>query len=208
MMTQPSSQEQLLDRLRDAAPKALASAAGGVLSGAGKICLEVLGEPLLVVLQGDETQPPRLEVNRPAGDTRRVPWFARTLLLHYLSRADATPLAGEWVALRDLPDGTFYQTAYQGYSGNKLVRAFGNDVAAFAQAAQAAGGERLDLSDAGFMFRALPRVPLAALYWAGEDEIPPKCSVLFDRSASHFLPTDVLAALGGTLADCIIKHRG
>jgi hypothetical protein len=197
-MTDTHPEDELAERLRSADPAALAAAAGGAMTEAGEIRIEVLGEPLLVAH-------PSLKVARPAGDARRVPWFARTLLLHYLTRATATPPAGRWVSLRDLPDGTFYQTAYQGYTGNALVRAFGNDVGAFAAAAEAAGGERLDLAEAGFAFRALPRVPLAALYWAGEDEIPPKCTVLFDASAPQYLPTDVLAALGKALSDRIIK---
>jgi hypothetical protein len=212
-MSEAHPEERLAERLRGADLAAMAAAAGGALSQAGEIGLEVWGEPLLVTLVcHSEAQPenlgatPSLDIKRPPGDSRRVPGVAR-LLLHYLARADGTPPAGEWVALHDLPEGTFYHKAYQGYSGNKLARAFGNEVAAFAQAAAAAGGEPLALADAAFAFRALPRVPLAALYWAGEDEIPPKCSILFDASAPHYLPTDVLASLGGSLPDRIIRHR-
>jgi hypothetical protein len=85
----------------------------------------------------------------------------QALLLHYLSLADGTPLTGKWVSFRELPKGGFYYQAFQGYSGDMLTRAFGNDLKRFSQAARRAGGVPLSLGDASFAFQALPRVKLA-----------------------------------------------
>jgi hypothetical protein len=134
--------------------------------------------------------------------------WQRHLLTYYLSMADGTQPAGKWVALRDLPDGMFYQRAFEGYTGGDLVRAFGNDVEPFREACRALGAEALNTGDAGYRFLVLPKVWLAAIYWLGEEIIPPSARVLFDASIQHYLPTDSCAALGGWLADRIIeKHR-
>lgn len=120
-------------------------------------------------------------------------------LLYYLCTADGTPLAGQWIGFQELPEGAFYGRAFQGYSGDELVRHFRDDLEAFRRAAERAGGAPLPLSDAGFSFLTLPRVPLTIVYWLGEEGIPTRAQVLFDRAASHYLPTDVLAILGAQL---------
>jgi len=126
-------------------------------------------------------------------------------LLYYLSTADGTPPSGQWVGFQELPAGTFYSRAFQGYSGDELVRHFREDVEAFRRAAQCAGGTPLPWSDAGFSFLALPRVPMAIVYWLGEEGIPTRAQVLFDRTSSHYLPTDGLAGLGAQLVHRVIR---
>jgi len=195
--------EQAQARLREADPERVAALSGAELTGRD-------GEAVFRVRLLDQTlqlSHPGLKVSRPEGRPC-ADWQAH-LLTYYLSMADGTNPAGTWVALRDLPDGMFYQTAYQGYSGGDLVRAFGNDVEAFKAACRALGGETLNTGDAGYRFLVLPRVWLAAIYWLGEDAIPPSARVLFDAAIKHYLPTDSCAALGGWLSDRIIaQHRG
>jgi hypothetical protein len=60
---------------------------------------------------------------------------------------------------------------------------------------------KLDLGDASFAFDALPRVRVAAVYYAGDEDFPASANVLFDESASHYLPTDALAGVGSALVD-------
>ena len=43
--------------------------------------------------------------------------FDTAMLLYYLVTADGAGLAGQWIGLRELPGGTFYNQAFQGYSG-------------------------------------------------------------------------------------------
>jgi hypothetical protein len=126
-------------------------------------------------------------------------------LLYYLCTADGTPLTGQWIGFQELPEGNFYNRAFQGYSGDELVRHFEEDVEAFRGAARRAGGDPLPFSDAGFSYLSLPRVPLAIVYWLGEESIPTKAQVLFDRSASHYLPTDALAGMGAQLVHRIMR---
>jgi len=129
------------------------------------------------------------------------------LFLHYLRTADGKPLADRWVSLREIEGGQFYHRAFQGYSGDRVAKRFGNDIEAFRQAAERAGGERRELGDAAYSFQALPRVPLVVVYWEGDEEFSPTAQVLFDASAGHYLPVDLLSALGSELCDRIIRAR-
>lgn len=132
------------------------------------------------------------------------PW-RQALFLHYLRTADGKPLADRWVSLREIEGGEFYHRASQGYSGDRVARHFGNDVEAFKQAAERAGGERRDLGDVAYSFLALPRVPLVVVYWRGDEEFSPTARVLFDASAGHYLPVDLLSVLGSELCSRIIR---
>lgn len=171
--------------------------------GQGEFALEYFDESYLISYPQFEARDKATEKECPPG--------LLFLFLHYLHAADGTALAERWIGYRELPDGMFYSQAFQGYSGARLVSTFGNDLARFREAALRAGGETLSFGDAAFMLRALPRVPLAIVYWLGDEEFPPNANVLFDASAGHYLSTDALAVLGRELCSKIIaqtRERG
>jgi hypothetical protein len=66
-------------------------------------------------------------------------------------------------------------------------------------------GESLSFGDASFLFRMLPRLWLAVVLYLADDEFPANANVLFDAAASHYLPTEDLAVLGGLLAGRLIR---
>jgi hypothetical protein len=131
----------------------------------------------------------------------------QSVLLEYLVLADGTPLQVAWVSLRELPNGAFYEAAFQSYSGNLLVRTFKSELESFYEAAKRAGGEPISLGDRAFRFWVLPRLPLAVVYWSGGGEFPDSAQVLFDASASSYQPLEVLAHLGGMVCEKIIKSK-
>jgi hypothetical protein len=127
------------------------------------------------------------------------------LILQYLLLADGAPLENTWVSLRNLPNGSFYEQAFQSYSGNLLVRSFRGDLEGFRAIARRMAGEPLEMGDAAFRFWALPRIPLAVVYWSGGGEFPDSAQVLFDNSASHYHHLEMLAHLGGMLCERIVS---
>jgi hypothetical protein len=128
-----------------------------------------------------------------------LPVATQALLLYYLNTADGTPLEGRWIAFAELPDGRFYNQAFQGYTGQELARHFGNDLGTFERTARKMDGMKLGYSDASFAFHILPRVMLAVVHHLGDEDFPATCQILFDASACHYLPTDVCAILGSML---------
>ena len=129
----------------------------------------------------------------------------RILLLHYLLTADGMPLADRWIAFRNLPGGLGYDAAFQGRANLRIAHAFGADRAAFEAAAQALSGEALSFGNASFAFRIAPRLWLAVVLYLADEEFPASANVLFDAAASHYLPTEDLAVLGGLLAGRLAK---
>ncbi len=137
------------------------------------------------------------------------PSFVQSLILTYLVTADGTTPSSRWIGFRELPDGMFYVQAFQGYTGGRLVRELRGGIEAFRRAAEALGGESLELGDAGYAFTVLPRVRLAVVYWEGDEEdgFPPQARVLFEDSTAHYMPTDGLAILGSQLVGRLLKAQ-
>lgn len=131
----------------------------------------------------------------------------QALLAYHFRVTDGSPTAGRWISFSELPDGAFYSRAFQGYTGDLLVRAFGCGLDALGRAAEKLGGARETEGDLAFSFRPLPRVPLLLVLWRGDDEFAPSAKFLFDASAERQLPTDVCAVLGGTLARRLLRTR-
>jgi hypothetical protein len=128
------------------------------------------------------------------------------MLLYYLRQADGTPMADRWIGYRELPGGGFYSQAFQGYTGDRLARSFGEQPDVFAQAAHALNGIQLTgLPGMAFAFLPLQRIRLAAILYPGDEEFSARASVLFDAAASHYMTTDGLALLGAGLVGRMIQ---
>ena len=179
-------------------PTALAHRCGADLLE-NELCLSYWGQPVGIAW-------PTLEARfLPDGPTCSI--FDISLLLYYLKIADGAPLADRWISFRELPGGAFYNQAFQGYSGDRLAQALGEQVQVFEAAAQNLGGWRLSgLAEYAFAFQPLPRLRLAAVFWPGDEEFPSRATVLFDAASSHYMTTDGMAILGSGLVSRIIKN--
>jgi hypothetical protein len=194
---------ELTEALQDVEPHRLADLYGAQFEptdeGGGQFYLALWGREISISYP--EFTP------RLVKEGKEVSPMDQALLLYYLTSADGTPLSERWISFADLPDGRFYNRAFQGYTGDELARAFKNDIRAFEGAALLAGGKPFALGDAAFTFQALPRVPLLAVFWLGDEDFSSTCQVLFNASASHYLPTDAYAILGSTLTRRLISSR-
>jgi len=203
----------LREALKHIPPPEIAWRSGATLQG-DCLHLDMLFQPF-------EVNVTTFEVCRPDGPA--LPSFFQSLVLTYLETANGAPLAGRWISFRELPNGTFYHQAFQGYAPDRLTQRWGLNIDGFVAACQALGGTRLALGDAGFAWRVFPRVEMAAVYWLGDVREPPqrrtacwagesndedfssRASILFDASAHHYMVTDGLAILGSQLVGKILK---
>lgn len=125
----------------------------------------------------------------------------QALWLHYLDRADGSPLAGRWVNLSEI-GGLFYQQAFQGYCGDELAAAWKGEIEGLRKKCLAAGGwEIRGMGDLAFEWRVLPRLPLCLCYRLPVDAQGAWATVLFDAAADRYVAADVAAVEGKELAD-------
>jgi hypothetical protein len=139
-------------------------------------------------------------------DTEAPAAFTYTALaLHYLAHADGHPMADRWIAFRELPDGIMYDRAVRARVEPPLVHLFDSYPERLKSAACKLDGSPISFGDMAFSFAVLPRIQMALILNAGDDEFPSSASVLYDGAAGHYLYTDDLAVLAGVLVGQLLK---
>lgn len=133
-----------------------------------------------------------------------VPYNDRVLILQYLCSASGLPPRGHWLSFLELPHGELHYAPFQTDALIPLAQTFGHHLEAFQTAARLLGGEKLAMGDAGAKFLAFPKLPLAVVIWAGDEEFPPRANILFDAIAPTHLSTAALWVLGVELARKLI----
>ena len=74
------------------------------------------------------------------------------------------------------------------------------------QAAKLLGGVERSFGDASFEVEALKGIPLTYILW-GAEEFPAVANILYDESASNYLPTEDLAVLGELTTSRLIQAK-
>ena len=154
----------------------------------GCYLLEAWGDPYEVYPREAEIRPGRPEVLPPSMEMGLA-------IVFYLMQSQDLPLANEWVSEKDIPGGVNFFQGPHAIPGPLVAQRFGDDLAAFRRVCRSLGGEEAELGDAGFIFRIHPRIPVAVLLWAADDEFPAAVKLLFDRTIGRHLPLDVIFGL-------------
>ncbi|MDR0293189.1 MAG: DUF3786 domain-containing protein [Oscillospiraceae bacterium] len=164
--------------------------------------IEKACEAMGAVMQNGEILIPWFGENRPVNsgsETEQVLW------LHYLISGVHTPLTGKWIAFRELPSAMFYEPKFMQRAEGPLIKRFGENPAQMEQIGLGLGGKTAQYGDAAVILNLLPRVPVLYIIWGKDSELSPECRVLFDSSASRFLPTEDLAVLASLGAYKLIQ---
>ena len=56
-------------------------------------------------------------------------------------------------------------------------------------------GLPLDMADASYRFNITHRIPVAVLFWDGDEDFPPESKMLFNKSITGLLAPDIVLAL-------------
>ena len=125
------------------------------------------------------------------------------LMLHYLAGAGAAFPSGEWISFRQLPGGHAYFGAFKKRTIDEIATLFQHQPRSLLAAAMGLGGTVLSMGDASVRLDIFPKVPVAVVAWAGDDEIHGSANVLFDTTASEHLPVEDLAETGSLVLDAL-----
>jgi hypothetical protein len=121
-----------------------------------------------------------------------VSWDVRLLVLAYMTGAKEAPLVGKWVSPIGFSGGDlFFSSDAHNLSFAELMPAL-KSPEDFLRAGLKIGGKKDTIGDASFVLQTLPRIPILFIYWAGDEEIASKISVLVDESAVSQLAIDAL----------------
>ncbi len=143
-----------------------------------------------------------------AKDSSQAQQWLEIIILHYLLQSRGVATADEWIPYRQLPGAMLFERRFSQMAVNPLLRAFDNNVEGLKKAGLALGGTPISRTgDAAFKFMALPKLPLACIFYQGEEGIPSSANILFDASAPEYLPTEDLSLVGVYLVNALKKAK-
>lgn len=116
------------------------------------------------------------------------------LSLHYLT-SSAVNLKGEWISFKELPGGIIYQQPFYGRAVMPLIRTFGRKPADLIRTGQILAGKPVNHGDASIELYPFPFIAVRLVIWAGDAELAPGGTILFDASAPTMLATEDFAVL-------------
>lgn len=168
-------------------------------SGNERIRLSCFSEPY-------EVRFPEVSFHSPG--KKVISLVTRILILHYLIKADGTPLTGKWVPYKEVPGGMLYAPVFSRRVTEPLVKGFGRSAEAFREAGLKVGAALCEIGDGSFILQALPRVPLQYILWEGDEEFPPSVQLLFDSSVEHYLSLEDMVVLGQMATGRLLEKGG
>ncbi|MFV2066412.1 MAG: DUF3786 domain-containing protein [Pirellulales bacterium] len=190
-MTRPAPQEP--DRIaKQKAVESLRSQSAAQLEWLGaqragsRWRLPVLDEVLPV-------QPDTGEVFRDDGQSIRSGW--RILVLHYLdvrTRPRAQPTDATFASF---PSARTYASVYENRVNGRLCATVGKDLDTLRTAANAIGARDVPGGDMAIEVNVFPRIPVRLIWYAGDEELPPACTLLLPANIDSFLCTEDIVVL-------------
>lgn len=128
-------------------------------------------------------------------EPHRLHEYFELFAIHYLLTVQDVTVCNEWISEKDLSGGvTFFRGPHE--IPTKLIAAKADkSEGEFSELCLKRGGAPLDMADTAFMFQITDRVPVAVLYWAGDDEFPSESKILYDKTLQHHFALDIVFAL-------------
>jgi hypothetical protein len=153
----------------------------------------------------------RIEVTHPGGGVLRLddeappPLWEQILILHYLCSERPILDSDRVIAYSEIPDGRFYDAAYQRRTKLYLLKVFGSNLDRIVEAGKTIGAEPAEFGDRSIRVRAFPCVDLYIVLWRGDDEFPADASVLMGERIQGFLDVEDIAVLAGLVVSYAAK---
>jgi hypothetical protein len=127
-----------------------------------------------------------------------------TVLLSHYSLAKPAVAPGKLIKFKDIPGGYAYEEAFNQRAVQPIAEVFGEKPQELPKAAKLIGGRQLSLGDASTEIPALKGIKLTYILWSS-GEFPATASILYDQTASNYLPTEDLAVLGELTTNRLIE---
>jgi hypothetical protein len=138
---------------------------------------------------------------------RLHPYFD-LFIVHYLLKAKEIEPVNEWISEKDIPGGsTFFRGPHE-VPTDLITAQFNCNIQGFKNRCEQYMGTPLNLADAAFVFKITPRIPVAVLYWEGDDEFPTESKILYDKTIADHLALDIIYALAVGICERLGKSVG
>jgi hypothetical protein len=127
------------------------------------------------------------------------------IILKYLTTSDGSKPQGNWVPFSKLSGGTAYVKTFKERAEERLLACIEEKPGNLQKIGKTLGGAPGELGDASLLLKPLPLLAIQVVYWAGDEELPGKVSILYDSGALSHLGLEELATLGEMIAERFCK---
>ncbi len=121
--------------------------------------------------------------------------FMQLFILHYLMKSKNIPILHDWVSEKDIPGGAAFFRGPHTIPADMITDKVTNDIPLFKQYSEKLGGASIAMADAAYVFQITPTIPVAVLFWLGDEDFPSETKLLFDKTIEQHLPLDIIFAL-------------
>lgn len=129
-------------------------------------------------------------------------------IIHYLLGVKEILPVGKWVSEKDIPTGASFFRGPHELPTQQIAARYQNDIPGFTKLCLSLGGTPLEMADAAFAFNITPRIPVAVLFWEGDDLFAAEAKLLFDKTIAEHLALDIIYALAVDTCSRIAKSQG
>jgi hypothetical protein len=151
-----------------------------------KLTLNILGKNFHVDTEG-----------KLSSDIHIHPWIAMPVLSYILTSGGKDP-NGEWVPLRELPNGKNWYRLFGQRCEKPLKRVADMYTDLFEDMIQIFNGQQIEphyKADISLVLYPLPKVPMLICYWKPEDGLASSLNLFFDATAEENLNIEALFGL-------------
>jgi len=136
-----------------------------------------------------------------------IPLKEQILILHYILNARGTPLSGQMITFKELPEGMVYFRTFNTRTIKHLVNNFSENPQSLLEVAKPLGGVPAGYGDAAVTIKAFPHIPITFVIWKGDAEFPAEGNVLYDSTVTDYLPTEDIIVLSETVVWKMVKGK-
>ena len=140
-----------------------------------------------------------MSCNVPAKD------YYKLLILHYIVNQDKAESVSidKWISFKELEGGESYFSAFRKRAMDPILRKYGDNPSAIIERGKSFNAERIVAGSAAISISAFPKIKIAVILWAKDDEFSAECNMLFNPEIKEILPTEDVAVLGGIAASLL-----
>ena len=181
--------KQMQEEVREIDLAAAAQRIGAIFAQ-DKLTLNILGKNFHVDTAGNLSS-----------DIHIHPWIALPVLSYVLTSRGIAP-SGEWVPLRELPNGKTWYRLFGQRCEKPLKRVADTYTDLFEDMIQIFNGQQVERhyeADISLVLHPLPKVPLLICYWKPEDGLESSLNLFFDATAEDNLHIEALYGLAAGL---------
>ena len=136
-------------------------------------------------------------VCREGGGTARPAW--QILALHYLALRTRPLARPPEVTFASLPSARVYAGVYENRVNRRLCAHVGNSVQLLRAAAAAIKAREVASGNATFEVDVFPRIPIRLIWYAGDEEFAPSCTLLLPANIESFFCIEDIVVLSESL---------